>query len=450
MSSILGNTTPLNHTLSLRELESLLTMLARPQALIEVGLVLACLALSWLIVYRISKHVTAAPGHHSVLLGHRVFDGVLFPVIALLLALGARRVMPLLGEPVALFRVVIPVLLSLVVIRLVARVLRATMPDSIGIKLLERSVSWVAWLGSILWIVGVLPILIEELQDADLTFLPKNGKAYITVYDVLLGVLQVGAVLLVVLWLSSIIESRLLRGKSVLDLSMRKIAVNLTRTALLVIGAMVALNTLGLNLSALSWLGGAVGVGLGFGLQKIAANYVSGFMILAERSLRIGDMVKVDNFEGRISDIKTRYTVIRALNGREAIVPNESLITTRVENLSLADPQVNVSTVVQVAYGTDLDALFPQLIEEVKRVPRVLSEPSPSVSLSNFAADGLELTIGFWISDPHNGQGGVRSEVNLAILRLLNRLNIDIPFPQRVVRTVAEAPVGPVVPTEEK
>ena len=447
LSVILGNTTPLNHTLSLRELESLLTMLARPQALIEVGLVLACLALSWLIVYRISRHVTVAPGHHSVLLGHRVFDGVLFPVVALLLALGARRVMPLLGEPVALFRVVIPVLLSLVVIRLVARVLRATMPDSIGIKLLERSVSWVAWLGSILWIVGVLPILIDELDDYKPSFLPKGPNGHATsVYDLLIVVLQVGAVMLVVLWLSSTVEARLLRGKSVLDLSMRKIAVNLTRTALLVIGAMVALNTVGLNLSALSWLGGAVGVGLGFGLQKIAANYVSGFMILAERSLRIGDMVKVDNFEGRISDIKTRYTVIRALNGREAIVPNESLITTRVENLSLADPQVNVSTVVQVAYGTDVDALFPQLIEEVKRVPRVLSEPSPSVSLSNFAADGLELTIGFWISDPHNGQGGVRSEVNLAILRLLNRLDIDIPFPQRVVRTVVEVPVPPVTP----
>ena len=429
----MGNTTPLNHTLSLRELESLLTMLARPQALIEVGLVLACLALSWLIVYRISRHVTVAPGHHSVLLGHRVFDGVLFPVVALLLALGARRVMP--------------VLLSLVVIRLVARVLRATMPDSIGIKLLERSVSWVAWLGSILWIVGVLPILIDELDDYKPSFLPKGPNGHATsVYDLLIVVLQVGAVMLVVLWLSSTVEARLLRGKSVLDLSMRKIAVNLTRTALLVIGAMVALNTVGLNLSALSWLGGAVGVGLGFGLQKIAANYVSGFMILAERSLRIGDMVKVDNFEGRISDIKTRYTVIRALNGREAIVPNESLITTRVENLSLADPQVNVSTVVQVAYGTDVDALFPQLIEEVKRVPRVLSEPSPSVSLSNFAADGLELTIGFWISDPHNGQGGVRSEVNLAILRLLNRLDIDIPFPQRVVRTVVEVPVPPVTP----
>ena len=443
----MGTTTPLNHTLSLRELESLLTMLARPQALIEVGLALACLALSWLIVYRISKHVTTAPGHHSVLLGHRVFDGVLFPVTALMLAFGARRLMPLIGEPVALFRVVIPVLLSLVVIRLVARVLRATMPNSIGIKLLERSVSWIAWLGSILWIVGVLPIVIDELDSYKLSFLPKNARGEATtVYDLMIGVFQVGAIMLVVLWLSSVVESRLLRGKSVMDLSMRKIAVNLTRTALLVVGAMVALNVVGLNLSALSWLGGAVGVGLGFGLQKIAANYVSGFMILAERSLRIGDMVKVDNFEGRISDIKTRYTVIRALNGREAIVPNESLITTRVENLSLADPQVIVTTVVQVAYGTDLDALFPQLVDEVKKVPRVLSEPGPSVSLSNFAADGLELTIAFWISDPHNGQGGVRSEVNLAILRLLNRLEIDIPFPQRVVRTVAQAPQEPAAP----
>lgn len=430
----------LNHALSLSELESLVTMLSRPTALIEVGLVFACLALSWLIVSRIAKHVTQAPGHRSVLMGHRVFDGVLFPVIALLLALGARRLMPLIGEPVALFRVVIPVLLSLVVIRLVARVLRAAMPDSRGIRLLERSVSWVAWIGSILWIVGVLPVVLEELDNYPLSFLAKKGQVTPTVLDVLVGALQVGGVMIIVLWLSSVAESRLLRGKAV-DLSMRKIAVNLTRTSLLLVGAMVALNMVGLNLSALSWLGGAVGVGLGFGLQKIAANYVSGFMILAERSLRIGDMVKVDNFEGKISDIKTRYTVIRALNGREAIVPNESLITTRVENLSLADPQVSVSTIVQVAYGTDLDALFPQIVAEVSRVPRVLAEPGPSVTLSNFAADGLELTIGFWISDPHNGQGGVRSDVNLTILRLLNRLGIEIPFPQRVLRPAADEPL---------
>lgn len=180
---------------------------------------------------------------------------------------------------------------------------------------------------------------------------------------------------------------------------------NLIRTLLTFIGLLLAMSSAGIDLSALSVLGGAVGVGLGFGLQKLASNYVSGFVILAERSVRIGDTVRVDNFEGTISRITTRYTVIRALNGREAIVPNELLITQRVENSSLADPKVLVSTVVQVGYGTDLDTLFPQIIEAVSSVQRVLGDPKPGVQLSNFAADGLELTITFWIIDPENGQG---------------------------------------------
>ena len=196
---------------------------------------------------------------------------------------------------------------------------------------------------------------------------------------------------------------------------------------------LLALSAVGIDLTALSVLGGALGVGLGFGLQKIAANYISGFVILAERSLRIGDMVKVDNFEGRITDIRTRYTVIRALNGRDAIVPNEMLITQRVENASLADTRVSMNTTVQVAYGTDVRALVPRVVAAVAQVPRVLAEPGPGCELANFAPDGLELQIGFWIGDPENGQGGVRSEVNLVVLDLLNRLGIEIPYPQRVV-----------------
>ena len=190
-------------------------------------------------------------------------------------------------------------------------------------------------------------------------------------------------------------------------------------------------------------LGGAIGVGLGFGLQKIAANYVSGFVILAERSLRIGDMVKVDTFEGRITDIRTRYTVIRSLNGREAIVPNEMLITTRVENASLADPRVLVTTAVQVAYGTDVRALQPKLEAAIAAVPRVIADPAPSVQLAAFSADGMDLTINFWIRDPENGQGNVKSDVNLAVLDVLDREGIEIPFPQRVVHAVVSSEPGP-------
>jgi small-conductance mechanosensitive channel len=176
-----------------------------------------------------------------------------------------------------------------------------------------------------------------------------------------------------------------------------------------------------------------VGVGIGFGLQKLAANYVSGFVILAERSMRIGDNVRVDNFEGRITDITTRYTLIRSAAGRESIVPNEMLITNRVENLSLADPKVWQSTVVSVGYDSDVDAVRRLLVEAALAQPRVLREPAPSAALSAFGADGLEFTLGYWIADPENGQLNLRSDINLAVLAALRMHGIEIPYPQRVV-----------------
>jgi small-conductance mechanosensitive channel len=206
------------------------------------------------------------------------------------------------------------------------------------------------------------------------------------------------------------------------------------------VGVLLALSAAGIPIGALGVLGGALGVGIGFGLQKLAANYVSGFVILAERSLRIGDVVKVDGFEGRITDIKTRYTVIRALNGRESIVPNELLITQRVENSSLADPKVSLNTSLQVAYGSDLDALLPQLLNATLAVPRVIADPAPAVFLAGFGADGLDLQVAFWIADPENGQANIRSDVNLALLRTLNALGVSIPFPQRVLHQAVTAP----------
>jgi len=182
-------------------------------------------------------------------------------------------------------------------------------------------------------------------------------------------------------------------------------------------------------------LGGAIGVGVGFGLQKLAANYVSGFVILAERSMRIGDNVRVDGFEGRITQINARYTVIRSLVGREAIVPNEMLITSRVENLSLADPQVWQFTTVTVGYDSDVDLVMRLLKEATLKHERVLRSPEPSVSLSSFGADGLEFTVGYWITDPENGSLNLKSLINLDILKALRQHHIEIPFPQRVVHT---------------
>ena len=249
------------------------------------------------------------------------------------------------------------------------------------------------------------------------------------------GTLSAGVVMVLALWISSAIEKKLIKGTGS-NLSMRMMVANLVRMLLLFVGVLLALSAVGVDLTALSVLGGAIGVGVGFGLQKIAANYVSGFVILAERSLRIGDMVMVDTFEGRITDIRTRYTVIRALNGRESLVPNEMLITQRVENASLTDPSVLVSSPLQVAYGTDVKALARTLEAIIAAVPRVLRSPAPSVQLAGFGSDGLNLLLTYWISDPENGQGNVRSEVNLSVLAHLDAAGVEIPFPQRVLRHV--------------
>ena len=420
------------NALDANDLNDLLGSLTQPGALTELAVLAGCLTLAWAIV-RLMRGPQSPEG--SIWFGKRIVDGVLFPVLALALAFAAKLVLHATVKA-TVFKLAVPMLISLVVIRLSVRVLGVTFPEARWVRILERSISWLAWIAVVLWVTGVLPILLDAMDEVSW----KIGTSRMSLRNVVEGSLTAGLVMVVALWISAAIEKRLLHGTGN-TLSLRKMAANIVRAALLLIGLLVALTAVGIDLTALSVLGGAIGVGVGLGLQKIAANYVSGFVVLAERSLRIGDMVKVDGFEGRITDIRTRYTVVRALNGRESIVPNEMLITQRVENSSLADQKVSINSLVQVAYGTDVRALQAQIEAAVRRVPRVLADPAPAVQLAEFAADGINLNIGFWIADPENGQGNVRSDVNLAVLDLLNELGIEIPFPQRVMHSLPAAQV---------
>jgi small-conductance mechanosensitive channel len=417
-----------------RELDELVAELSRPGAVAELAILAGCLVAAWIVV-RLIRGRARPVG--SIWFGNRIFDGVFFPILALAFAYAARVVLAATIKP-AVFKVAIPILISLVVIRLSVRVLGRTFPGVAWVRTIERSISWLAWIAVVLWITGVSPLVLDAMDAVRW----KVGTGQMTLRNVFEGGITAGIVLVLALWISAAIERKLLSTAGGHDLSLRKIAANVVRALLLFFGLLIALSAVGIDLTTLSVLGGAIGVGLGFGLQKIAANYISGFVILAERSLRIGDMVKVDTFEGRITDIRTRYTVIRSLSGREAIIPNETLITTRVENSSLADPRVLVQTAVQVAYGTDVRALQPMLEAAIAAVPRVVDDPRPAILLAAFAADGIDLTINFWIRDSENGQGNVKSEVNLAMLDVLNREGIEIPFPQRVVHAVISAEKG--------
>jgi small-conductance mechanosensitive channel len=369
----------------------------------------------------------------SVLLGKRLIDGVLFPAVLLALTFAARTLLT--GDrPVALFGILLPVCISLALIRFGVKVLQVAFGAAPFVRVLERTISWIAWLAVVLWVTGILPLVLDELDQIRW----KVGGSLLSVRTLIEGALTAGAVLIVMLWISSALESRLLKSATGSDLSLRKVISNTVRALLMFVGLLLALSSVGIDLTALSVLGGAVGVGIGFGLQKLAANYVSGFVILAERSMRIGDMVKVDNFEGRITDIKARYTVIRSATGRESIVPNELLITQRVENLSLADAKVAQSTVVSVAYDAPVDEVMALLQQACQAQPRVLADPAPLVALSAFGADGLEFTVNYWFDDPASGQLSLKSDVNRAILKTLRDHGIEIPFPQRVVHMPAK------------
>jgi small-conductance mechanosensitive channel len=427
-------------------LQEVLADLQSPGVWLELGALFLCIAVAygftrWL-AYVLAKSavptrtdVDAGPPsqevHDSVWFGRRILDGLLFPGLALALVYMAFRLLDGFYPQVAILTVAVPMLVSLTVIRFFARVLTGVFPGSGAARLLERGVSWLAWGAAVLWILGLLPGILAELDAIRFSF----GKTTISVRMIIEGLLSSTVVLMLALWLAGGIEKRVL-NHAVSDLSMRKAAVNAVRALLLGLGLLVALSAVGVDLTALSVLGGALGVGLGFGLQKLAANYVSGFVILLERSLRIGDMVKVDNFEGRITDIKTRYTLIRALNGRESVVPNEKIITERIENLSLADPNVAIATKITVGYDSEVAQVQAILSTAAATHPRVLSLPAPGVTLSNFSPDGLEFTLTFWIADAENGEGNVRSDIHIAMLEGLRTAKVEIPYPQRVVRMV--------------
>ena len=409
------------------DLDAWMAAFARPTVLIELLLLLVCGVLAWLMVAGL-RRIFNGLDERSIWFGRRNVDGVLFPAILLCFAYACLEVSDR-YMPVAVLKLALPVLISLVVIRVGVKVLQAAFVHSRWARVLETTISWFAWVVVVLWVSGLLPVILNELDL--ITW--KVGGSTLSVRTVIEGVLTGGAVLIFTLWISAAIEGRLLSTATGGELSLRKAISNAARAMLIFVGLMVALSVVGIDLTALSVLGGAIGVGVGFGLQKLAANYVSGFVILAEQSMRIGDSVRVDNFEGVITQINARYTVVRSLTGRESIVPNEMLITNRVENLSLVDSKVNLNTVISVGYASDVEQVAALLVQAATVQTRVLVDPPPAAFLSAFGVDGLEFTLGYWVTDPENGALNLRSAINKAILASLREHGIEIPYPQRVV-----------------
>jgi small-conductance mechanosensitive channel len=418
-------------------LTDLLGDLREPGILWQAGAIIFSILIGWALARFIRSRYLQQAGQDAGRvrrIGVESFARVLGPLLVLGLLAGAKYVLAQ-YQHVNVLRVALPLFTSFALIRIAFYLLRRVFArgGQLGAAVLtfERIFALLVWLAVALYITGLWPDLIAYLDD---TLLPL-GRHKVSLASILQAAASVVVLLMLALWAGAALEERLM-GVRGIHSSLRVVLARMSRAILIVVAVLVSLSMVGIDLTVLSVFGGALGVGLGLGLQKIASNYVSGFVILLERSLSIGDMISVDKYSGKVSNINTRYTVLQGLDGVETVLPNEMLISGPVQNQSLSNRSVRVATTLTVAYGSDLDVVIPMLEALPLGVPRVIESPPPGVSLNRFDTGGFELELGFWISDPENGRGGVISDVNKKIYALVQSGDIKLASPPLDARQI--------------
>ncbi len=431
--------------------------LQQPSVFWQVATIVACLAVGWLLARLLRASFSPQKSGAGVLhLGVASFSRVLTPLLILLLIVIAR---PLLAwyHHVTLLRLAIPLVAAFMLIRLSLYLLRRVFAShgmvSGTLIAFEKFIALSIWLGFALYITGLWPDLIDGLASTVIPF----GRYKVSLLTILQAIASVAVTLVLALWAGALLEQRLMRLDSVHS-SLRAVMARMARALLILIAVLLSLSLVGIDLTVLSVFGGALGVGLGLGLQRIVGSYVSGFVILLERSMAIGDMVTVDKYYGQVTRINTRYTILRGLDGIESVIPNELFVSGPVQNYSLTDRALRLVTHVSIAYDSDLEQVLPLLEAAAATVERVSTVTAPVAQLVKFGGDGLDLDIGFWIADPENGRVNVVSDVNRAIWQALKSNGVQVPYNQREVRilndafvlaaqsTVAPAVTGPTQP----
>lgn len=377
------------------------------------------------------RRLTMAKGSNAEETLHSFGARLAFPIIAWVLV-GIAHLVLKRWMSVNLLSLALPLLSSMVVVRAALHALRHAFPTARWLMASERFLAIVVWGWMALYITDLAPFVIEALESVSFT----AGKQHFNLWLILSGIAVVIVTILAAMWLASVIEDRLMATEE-LDSSLRIVLIRITRAVLTLAAILLGMVMVGIDITALSVFTGALGVGLGFGLQKIASNYVSGFIILLDRSIRLGNVIQVDaNTAGTVTQITTRYTVLSHPNGVEYLVPNEALVANTVQNQSFSNPKVRVTTSIGVAYDSDVDGVLALMQEVAKEHPRILNEPAPRAWLANFGDSAINLELTFWIADPEAGIGNVRAEANLLLWKAFKQAGITIPFPQREVRVI--------------
>jgi small-conductance mechanosensitive channel len=423
------NATPPPNQEATRLLFALWSDVQEPHFYWQLLVLLVCLGLAWLLANRLRHRFREAPDHMGLI---RALLEQAFPLLAVFFLSLAKAMIVLQGimPTTHLCDVGIPLLFSLAVVRGVHHMMQRSFPKARWLGSVGRLFSVLIWGWLALYMSGFAREIIRVLEMVGFSI----GKQTINLWMVLNGLVVVMLTLLASLWIASMVEVRLMRDND-MDASLRIVLARISRALLILLSLLLSFSMVGIDITALSVFTGALGVGLGLGLQKIASNYVAGFIILLDRSILLGNLIRLDGeVSGVVTQITTRYTVLRNLVDQEFIVPNESLIANIVQNQTYSNSRFRASIQVSVAYGADLEQVLPLLEDIARAQPRVLRDPAPCALITAFADSGIDLELGFWVNDPENGTSVLRSTINLEIWRRFREQGIEIPFPQREVR----------------
>jgi small-conductance mechanosensitive channel len=419
-------------------IQSFIAVLFTRNVLIEIGVVLLCLLAGWFVGTALRRPAAAPPPGGTPTWRDYTVEGIVAvaPVaVALALMLLVRGLLVAAHFEVYIMGAAIRLTGSYVAVRLAVFLFAVSLGNTSWMQNWELRVTMFFWLAIAAEILGWLDPIIATLDNVGIT----SGRSRITVWSVMKLLFTLTLFVLVAAWISRWIERRLKRLGNLAPSTRIGIA-KFSNAFLIGLSVLLGLNAAGVDLTALTVLTGAIGLGLGFGLQSIAANFVSGFVLLMDRSIKPGDVISLsgqsgtstENF-GWVQELRGRYVVVRDRDGVEMLVPNQQLISNAVINWSYTDPRIRLKLPIRIAYKDDPELALQVLLTACEGQPRVLREPAPVSRLMHFSDSGIELELRFWISDPQEGVNNVRSEVNRAIWRLFKEHKLTIPPAQREI-----------------
>jgi small-conductance mechanosensitive channel len=397
--------------------QELQTDMATPAVMWQLAIILAAVVTAWLINGALRNYVmTKAPEHWKLAIGS--INRVLFPLSSLVFVLFSQLILSS-WQHTGLLRLAGRLLLAMAAIRLIVYLLRYLFSPGGWLKALESVIAWGIWAALALHLTGVLPQLLQGMEDMRFNI----GKNPVNLLLVLQALLTVVVTIFIALWLSRVLENKLMRADQV-NVNLRVVLGKILRIVLLFIATLIALSAVGLDITLLSVFGGALGVGLGFCLQRIASNYVSGFIILLDKSMQIGDVISVDKHYGMVSDMRSRYMVLSKPDGTHVIIPNESLIITAVVNHSLTEHRGRVQVELAISVDSPLELAL-QLLQDIgKQHTRVIQTPAPVARIKGFSEHGVELSLTVWVSDPELGVLSLQSALFMDVWKLFKKNKI--------------------------